>query len=444
MYDLIVIGAGPGGYEAAAHAGKMGKRVALIEKDRLGGTCLNAGCIPTKAFLKSSRLFAEIRQASCYGILAAAPVLDMPAVVERKNRIVATLTGGVEGLLKHSSVEVIRGSARLESRDAVSVDGSTLEAKNILIATGSRPAVPPVPGIDSPAVADSTGLLQLTALPDRVVIIGGGYIGLEFAGFFSAAGVRTALVEMLPGIATGMDRDVAKRLGDSLRKAGVAIKTSCRVAAIAGGEVCLESGETLPADLIVNATGRVPVVEGLGLEQTGVDFDGRGIRTSAEGRTSVPGIWACGDVTGRRLLAHAATREGLVAVNNMFGRRDRMRYEAVPAVIYTHPEVASAGWTEEQLQARGIAYRKAAVPMAVSGRYLIENEGTPGMVKVLAGERYGEILGVHAIGDSSSEFIAMAAAMIETEMRVQDVAGIVFPHPTVSEALKAAIVQLIQ
>jgi dihydrolipoamide dehydrogenase len=199
---------------------------------------------------------------------------------------------------------------------------------------------------------------------------------------------------------------------------------------------------SVPATLVLNATGRIPVVEDIGLNEVGVDCDQRGIRTSDEGRTSVPGVWACGDVTGRRLLAHAATREGIVAVNNMFGRRDRVRYHAIPSVIYTHPEIASVGWTEQELQSRGVPYRRAVVPMAISGRFLIENEGGTGLVKVLAGERYGEVLGVHMAGDGASEFVALAAAMIETEMPVAQASELVFPHPTVSEALKSAILEL--
>jgi dihydrolipoamide dehydrogenase len=217
------------------------------------------------------------------------------------------------------------------------------------------------------------------------------------------------------------------------------------VTGVEGGTLSFEDGTgaqaSLTADYILNATGRVPVVEDLGLEQAGVDFDRKGIKTSDQGMTNVPGVWACGDVTGRRLLAHAATREGIVAVNNMFGRSDRLRYDSMPSVIYTHPEVASVGRTEDELKTQGIEYKKSMVPMAVSGRFIIENPQGSGMVKVLAGAKYGEILGVHAMGDSSSEFIVAAAAMIESEACISDVAGLVFPHPTVSEAMKEAILR---
>jgi dihydrolipoamide dehydrogenase len=446
MYDLIVIGAGPGGYEAAALAGRMGQKTALIEKDSIGGACLNVGCIPTKTFLKSSRLFAECRNGAAYGVEIQSAKLNLEAVVRRKDKVVAALTRGVESLLKQSGVEVIRGHARIKSRQSVRVGDDTYTARNILIATGSRPAVPPIPGIDSKIVLDSTGVLRLTEMPQKVAIIGGGYIGLEFAGFFAATGVKVTVIEMLPQIAAGSDRDISGRLQQALKKSGVIFKMSHKVTAVEGGVVHCEdpagAQATVSADCIINATGRVPVLDGLDLEIAGIDFDRKGIKASDQGKTNLPGIWACGDVTGRRLLAHAATREGLVAVHNMFGKKDRIRYESIPSVIYTNPEAASVGRTEEELKALGIEYKKSMVPIGISGRFLVENEGGTGIVKVLAGARYGEILGVHALGDLSSEFIVAAAQMIEMEMCVEDVTHIVFPHPTVSEALKQAICAL--
>jgi len=445
MYDLFVIGAGPGGYEAAARAGKLGKKVALAEKQYMGGVCLNVGCIPTKTYLRSAKLMTDCREASAFAIDVSAPRLDLPALAARKDRVVGTLVKGVETLLKRSGVEVIRGHARLTSRNTVEVEGQPCQAANILIATGSRPAVPPVPGIDSASVVDSSSVFALKQIPGKLAIIGGGYIGLEFASFFAAAGSEVVVFEMLPQIASGCDRDIADRLHRELRRQGIAIRTSVKVTAIeknvlhfteAGGE----KGR-FEADSILNATGRQPVVEDLGLERAGVDFDRKGVRTSDRGKTNVPGVWACGDCTGRRLLAHAATREGIVAVNNMFGREDRLRYETIPSVIYTHPEVASVGWTEQELEAKGIPFKKSQVPMAYSGRFMIDNPQGTGLAKVLVGARYGEILGVHVLGDSSSEFIVAAAAMMEMELCASDVAGVVFPHPTVSEAMKEAILR---
>ncbi len=446
MYDLIVIGAGPGGYEAAAHAGRLGMKTLLAEKEFIGGTCLNVGCIPTKTFLKSARLFSECRSAAAYGVEIAGAKWNQAAVVQRKNKVVSTLTRGVEALLKKNRVEVVRAAARLQSAGLVQVGDRRLEARNILIATGARPAVPPIPGIDSPSVLDSTAVLNLTEVPARVAVIGGGYIGLELAGFFFAAGAAVTVLEMLPRIASGSDADISSRLQQAFKKSGVTLKTSCKVTRIEGNRIsCLDdqgAAFETEAECIVNATGRVPVVQDLGLEELGIDLDRKGIKVDERGRTSLPGVWACGDVTGRRQLAHAATREGLVAVNEMAGRRDRIRYEAIPSVIYTHPEVACVGWTEEELKSQGKEYKKALVPMAVAGRFLVENEGGSGVVKVLAGARYGEILGVHMLGDLSSEFIVAAAQMMEMEMRIADVEKVVFPHPTVSEALKLALLEI--
>jgi len=443
MYDLIVIGAGPGGYEAAAHAGKLGKKVAVVEERYMGGTCLNVGCIPAKAFLHSSKLFRDVREATKHGIRVTSPEFDLPAVVDRKNRIVSSLSRGVDGILKRAKVDIISGRGKLASRNTVEVEGKRYEAENILIATGSRPAKPPIPGIDSPGIFDSDTIFGLTTIPASIAIIGGGYIGLEFACFFNEIGSRVTVFEMLPNVAAGADQEIATRLMQVMKKSGVEFHLSCRVTKVEQRQLQFISTDGSPqvatADLILNATGRAPLVQDLGLEAVGVDFTARGIRTSDRGKTNVPGIWACGDVTGRRMLAHAATREGLVAVNNMFGKNDRIRYDAIPAVIYTHPEVASVGRTEEELKASKIDYRKSVIPMAVAGRFLIENESPNGVVKVLAGARYGEILGVHAMGDPASEFIAAATTMIETEMCVSDLKEIVFPHPTVSEALREAI-----
>jgi dihydrolipoamide dehydrogenase len=292
-------------------------------------------------------------------------------------------------------------------------------------------------------VLDSDTIFNLARVPEKIAIIGGGVIGLEFACFFNEVGSKVSVYEMLPQIAAGADLEISSKLLQIMKRAGIEFNLSAKVLAIEGNTVRFATPEgaeaSVTTDCILNATGRTPAVDGLGLEELGVDFSCRGVKTSEFGKTNVAGIWACGDVTGRCMLAHAATREGLAAVNNMFGKKDRIRYHAMPAVIYTHPEAASVGRTEEELKALGIEYKKSVVPMAVAGRFLVEHEGGTGMVKVLAGARYGEILGVHAIGDASSEFIVAAAAMVETEMCVSDVGGIVFPHPTVSEALREAI-----
>ncbi len=445
-YDLIVIGAGPGGYEAAAHAGKMKKKVALVERKYIGGTCLNVGCIPTKTLLRSSKMFSEVREAELYGVGAGTPVFKMDKVQERKQKVVAQLTKGVEGLLKRSGVEVIQGEAKFVAKNAVEVSGKRYEATNFLIATGSAPAKPPIPGIDSKSVLDSTGILELKEKPESLLIIGGGVIGLEFASFFAEIGTKVTVVEMLPVIAPVIDSEIAKKLLESLKKSGVEFFLSAKVTKIDGDQLHFTDAEgknqNLSAKWILNATGRRPVTDGLGLETIGVDVDKKGVRTNVLGKTNVPGIWACGDVTGRLQLAHVATREGLVAVNNMFGGKDRMSYRAIPSVVYTHPEVAGVGKTEDELQKAGVAFKKAVLPMALAGRFTVEHEGKTGWVKVLAGAEHGEVLGVHLIGDPSGELIHSGAMMIETEMRVSDLEKIVFPHPTISEAVKETLISI--
>jgi dihydrolipoamide dehydrogenase len=420
--------------------------VVLVEQRALGGTCLNVGCIPAKAFLRSSRLFRECAEAEAFGVHVGAPTFDLPAVVARTDRVVDTLVSGVAGMLKGAGVEVVTGRGRLVARDTVEVDGQRLQAANVLLATGSRPAVPPIPGLDAAHVLDSSSVFRLDRLPQRLAIVGGGYIGLEFATFFNDVGVDVAVFEMLPGIAAGCDGDVSRRLQRALAARGITFHLSSRVLAVTeDGVRYADAGgaeHVHPADRVLNSTGRVPVVRGLGLEELGVDVSDRGVPVTDQGRTNVPGIWACGDITGRHMLAHVATREGIVAVDAMAGLPARMRYDAVPAVIYTHPEVAMAGRTEEELVAAGVPYRKAIVPMGVSGRFLIENEKSTGFAKILVHARYGHVLGVHVMGDSSSEFIVAAAALIETELPARDAMEIIFPHPTVAEVLHEALARV--
>ena len=447
MYDLMVIGAGPGGYEAAAYAAKLGKKVALFEKNELGGTCLNVGCIPTKTLLRSAKTLEECREASRYGVTTSDAKLDMKAVQARKQAVIGTLIKGVAGMLKRAGVEVIKAEAKIAARGKVVAGDKEYEGANILIATGSVPACPPIPGLrDNPKVLDSTGILALEDIPESLVIIGGGVIGLEFASFFATCGTKVTIIEMLPKIAPVVDEEISKKLMGEMKKAGVVFNLSCKVLRIEGSTVVFQDPagkeQAITGTYVLSAIGRSPVLKGIGLEEAGIVFDRKGIKTDEFGKTNVPGIWACGDCTGRCLLAHAATREGIVAVNNMFGIADRMRYSAIPSVIYTHPEVAQVGATEDELKAKGIAYKKAVLPMAIAGRFMVENEGQSGTVKVLVSEKYGQVLGVHMIGGCCGEFIASASAMVEMEYLTNDVSKIVFPHPTTSEALKSAVIEL--
>lgn len=445
MYDLIVVGAGPGGYQAAVHASQMGKTVALVEKGELGGSCLNVGCIPAKTLLWSSRLYRQCTEAKSFGIEVGPARLDLRAVVDRKDRIVAAQKTGISGLLRRSEVEVLAGHARLVARNVVSVGGEFLEAANVLLATGSEPLIPPIVGISAEHVLTSSSVFELDEVLHRVAIVGGGYIGLELATFFAETGAEVAVFEVLPRVAGGCDQDVSENLLGALKRSGVVFNLSSEVLAVEENGVryrdCSGGAKAFEAACVVNATGRAPMVTGVGLEEVGVDFSAKGVRVDNQGKTNVPGVWACGDVTGQHMLAHAATREGVVAVNCMFGKPDRVRYGSLPAVIYTHPEVAAVGPTEQHLRTAGVAYNKAMVPMGVAGRFMIENEKGTGFVKVLTGARFGEILGVHVVGDSASEFIVAAAALVEMELSIARAADLVFPHPTVGEALHEALLQ---
>jgi len=446
MYDLIVLGAGPGGYEAAAHAGEMGKKVALIEKKHVGGICLNEGCIPTKTLLYSAKVLKICREAKDYGIKIKKPEIDYKKVQERKNEVVSLLRKGVEGKLKRSGVEIVWGEGHFIAKNVIAVSNSKYEAKNILIATGSRPAVPSIDGINSSHVLDSTAILKLDKIPESLIIIGAGAIGLEFACLFNEFGSKVRVIEMLPDIAYQMDTEIISFLRKSLEEKNIVFNLSSRVIKIDKKKVSYKDeggkSKTVESEIVLNATGRQPNLENIGLDEVGVFYNSEGIKTDLQGKTSVPGIWACGDVTGRALLAHAATREGIVAVNNMFGKKDIMHYRAIPNVIYTHPEVASAGMTEQMLQQDEIDYQKNLLPMNISGRFVAENEKEKGCIKVLVGSEYHEILGIHIIGGSAGEMIYGVATFIEMEMRVEDIKEIIFPHPTVSEAIKEAICQI--
>ncbi len=443
MYDLAVIGAGPGGYEAAVYAGRMGKKVALFEKQHIGGTCLNAGCIPTKTLLKASHVLNACKEADWYGVETQNAILNLKTVQKRKQKVIADITRSMDYMLKLSNVEVINAHASITSKRSIFAAGKEYKTEHILISTGSKPAHPSIKGIDDSHILDSTGLLAIQSKPESMIIIGGGSIGLEFACFFAEIGTKVTVLEMLPAIGGELDEEIVNALTIELKKKQITFHLSSTVTEIMGQCVHFTDSEKIcmqvEADAIVNATGRRPAFDEVGLEKVGVDHTSAGIQTSAEGKTNIPGIWACGDVTGRCLLAHAATREGHVAVNNMFGKKDRMRYDTIPGVIYTHPEVAHVGKSEQQLKNSGVAYKKSVMPMSVSGRYILENIEKTGIVKLLTSIDTGEILGMHMIGHGCSELIFGAALMMDAKMPVEDIKAVIFPHPTVSEAIKTAV-----
>jgi len=357
-----------------------------------------------------------------------------------KNQVMDRMRDGIAGLMKKYKVEVAFGQATLSPGPAVTVDGETHEAENVLICTGSSPAKPPIPGIDSDHVVDSSGILELPELPERLVIVGGGVIGCEFACVFGSVGVPVTVIEALSEICPGVDPEVAAVLRKELEKKNITFQLGAKVDEIGEDEVKFTlDGETqsVPGDVVLVATGRKPNVSGLGLEDLRVDVDERGgIRVNDRGATNVPGIWAAGDVTGRAWLAHAASRMAEVVVHNLTGREDRMRYDAIPAVIYTNPEVAVVGLTKEQAEERGLKVTTGKIPMGINARYLAEHPGESGLCKVVVEEGTRRLLGVHMIGGACSEMIFGAAVMLETELREKEIEEIVFPHPTASEIIK--------
>lgn len=447
MLDLAIIGGGPAGYVAAERAGGRGLSVALFEKRELGGVCLNEGCIPTKTLLYSAKVYDTAIHGDKYGVNAKSATFDFGKMVDRKNRVVRKLVAGVGAKMKAHKVTVVKGEAVIKGRSAngveVACNGERYRAANLLICTGSEALVPPIPGIREAGntILTNREILALTEQPKRLVIVGGGVIGMEFASFYSSLGTEVAVVEMLPEILGGLDPELSAMLRDVYAKRGVKFNLSCRVTEIRGNEVLYagKDGATASAtgDKILVSVGRRPVTTGFGLESLGVELlKGGGVKVDEKMRTNIPNVYAAGDVTGFSLLAHTASREGEVVVNNLTGRSDAMRYNAIPGVVYTNPEVAGVGLTEEAAKAANIAYRVAKLPMAFAGRFVAENEGGTGLCKVISGEKYGEILGVHILGNPSSEMIYGACMAIEQELTLKELQEVVFPHPTVSEIFK--------
>jgi dihydrolipoamide dehydrogenase len=442
--DLIILGAGPGGYITAERAAQAGLKVLLVEKGELGGVCLNEGCIPSKTLLHSAKLFDMARNSGVYGVRAEGVSFDWVRAQARKEEIKAGLRKGIDGLMRRHGVEVIRGAGVLRADRSVEVNGGIHSAEHVVIATGSRPARPPIPGLDLPGVVDSTGVLALETLPESVVIIGGGVIGCEFACLFGSLGIPVTVVEMLPEICPSVDPELAKLLRGELAKKSVRFLTDARVEAVTEQEVRVAARggvESLPRELVLVCTGRSPNVEGMGFESAGLDFDRSGIRTDAQGRTNLPGVWAIGDVTGKVWLAHAASRMGEVVVNTIQGRADRLRMDSLPGVVYTQPEVAGVGLTEAAARERGLDPVVLKTPMRANGRFLAEHDQGRGLVKVVVDRDSRRLLGVHLLGAACGEMIYGAAAMIESEFRVEEIRDLVFPHPTVSEGIRDSFFQ---
>jgi dihydrolipoamide dehydrogenase len=450
-YDLVVIGGGPGGYTAAVRAAQLGLKTACVEKwPRLGGVCLNVGCIPSKALLDSSEYFHLARtQFAGHGIRTGEVGIDIAKMMSRKDQVVKDLTDNVRKLLEAHKVEIIQGTARLAGRERVEVSGEpsrTLDAKNIILATGSEPASLPGIAFDGKLIVSSTEALQFDAVPQNLGIIGGGYIGIELGSVWLRLGAKVTVIEMLPDIVAAMDGQVSRRLLRVLKKQGFNFRLETRVtsAQVEGGKVKVDveaegRSETLEFDRLLVCVGRRPVTQGLGLESAGIAPDPKTgfIHVDASLRTSVTIIYAIGDLAPGPMLAHKAAAEGLAAAQIIAGKFGEVNYDAIPAIVYTAPEVASVGLTEEQVKERGIPYVTGVYPFTGNGRAKCFGD-TEGLVKLIGHQKTDRLLGAHIIGPRAAEMIAEAVLAVEFGASLEDLAGTVHGHPTFAEALMEA------
>lgn len=440
-FDLAVIGAGPGGYVAAIKGAQMGKKVALIEKRYLGGTCLNVGCIPSKSLLSNASVFNKIKHAENFGIHVDKVSFDYKKMKERKDGVVNKIRGSLGGLLKSNGIKIFQGAARFESPKELKVNGednALIQAEKIIIATGSEPIdIPPFP-CDHERILNSTSALELTELPKTMVIIGGGYIGCEFASLFAAFGVTVTIVEALPSIVQAQGKTISDALTSAFTKQGIAIKTNTSVESIEKSEKELvlhfKGGETLAADKAIVSVGRKLNSQQLGLEKAGLKPSPKGaIEVNEKMETHVPGIYAIGDITAIAMLAHVASHQGIVAAANACGQSAHLHYHAIPAVIFTHPEIAMVGMTAEEAQEKGLNINIGNFPFQALGKSIAANE-TDGFAQVISDKKTGEIYGAQVIGHEASAMIAEMALAINNELTLDCVIDTIHAHPTIPEA----------
>ncbi|MFC2069750.1 dihydrolipoyl dehydrogenase [Chloroflexota bacterium] len=440
--DIIIIGGGPAGYVASIRASQLGSRVALIEENKPGGVCLNCGCIPTRFLLHGADLYRSMKTAGQYGIDAEVRAIDLSKLQARKNRIISGLVSGVRSLLSANRIEVIDGRAKLVSSDRVEVftgEEQTIRAGKIILATGARTAELQVPGADSPEVLDYRGLLELASIPGSAIIIGGGVIGIEMATFLNRLGCKLSIIEMMPRIVSNHDSEIVSVVESSLRKDGVKIYCNARVEKIEdtgkNKRVAFSTDgktETLEAEIVAVTTGIKPNIEGLGLDECGIAADEDGIRVDEKMRTSVPCIYAAGDVAGGIMLAHVAFAEGRVAAENAAGRDSKIDYRAIPQCSFTSPELAGVGLTEEEAAAE-FHIEVGKFPFAASGMAAVLGK-TEGFIKIISDKKSRKILGVHIAGSSASDLIAEAALAIKQGLTPRDIVETIHAHPTLSEA----------
>lgn len=443
-YDIIIIGAGPGGYVAAIKAAQLGAKVALIEKEALGGVCLNIGCIPTKALIKSAKIYRNIVNSEKYGITLDQKSIkaDWPAIVERKDQIVKRLTGGVGMLLSRNGVEVIKGEAKVLDPNHVEVNGETLEAKNLILATGASPIIPPIPGVEEAykagIIVTSRELLSLDKLPEKLVIIGGGVIGVEFATIFGTFGTEVTILEKLDRILMNVDDDARNMILKILKRNKIEIITGATVTAVNGNEVSYEKdGKTLTVkgNKVLMSVGMRPNIKAF--EHLNLATERGAILTNERLQTSIPNVYAIGDLNGKLMLAHVASHEGIVAVENIMGKDSTVDYSKMPSGIYGFPEIAMVGLTEAQAKEQGYDYQVGKFPFTALGKALADGE-TDGFVKIIADKKYGEILGVHIVAENAMEMISEGSITMELEGTTSEISSTVHPHPSLSEAFMEA------
>ena len=447
--DVVIIGGGPGGYVAAIKAAHLGLKAVLVEKDKLGGVCLNRGCIPTKALVSTAELLNHLQKAGEFGIQVKDYSIDFTAIMKRKDLITRRLSSGVEQLMKANQVRVVKGEGQIVEPGKVEItdtagEKEVIKTKNIIIATGSKVMRLPIPGIDNEGVITSDDALSLSELPSRMLIIGGGVVGIEFAGIFKALGVEVTVVEMLPRILLPIDEEIARRLTQILKRKGIEILTDCKVKGIKKNNQNLEvlvsttDGEKkLETEKVLLAAGRVPELGNIDVQRLGIELDGKAIKVDEKMRTNIPGIYAVGDVVGKIMLAHVASREGIVAVENISGKEVLMDYKVVPNCVFSMPEVASVGLTEEEARKENDNIKVSKFPFMANGKALGMGE-TEGMVKIIADADTFELLGLHILGAHASDLIAEGALALSMEATAFEIVNTIHAHPTLAEAIAEA------
>jgi dihydrolipoamide dehydrogenase len=440
--DIVIIGGGPAGYVAAIHASHLGANVAVVEKDKLGGTCLNRGCIPTKALARSAEVLLEARKASDFGIIADNIRIDFPGIMAHKSKSVGQLVSGVEQLMKSNKIRVCRGEGRILSPHLVKVNDEEIATRKVIIATGSESTPLPVPGGDLPEVLTTDDILELTELPETLVVIGGSHVGVEFASIFNALGTKVTIVKRRPLRLEPADQEIGRRFAQTLPRQGIEVKIGAAIKAIEKKGAVLrvlwdtpEGEQGVDGQMVLMATGRAPYTDGLNLSEVGIQTDRGAIKVNEYLETNVKDVYAVGDVLGKNMLAHVASYEGEIAVENALGRSRQADYRAVPTCIFCHPEIAGVGITEEEAKNGRIPHKVSKFPFAACGRAVAMGE-TVGLVKMICRAGDGVVLGMHIMGPHASDLIAEGGLAIRLGLTAEDIVRTIHAHPTLPEAVR--------